>query len=710
MMLGFFRGQEKIISRSCVKKGNPGSVHSVRGFWFSGPVIHYCTQEKKMKKTGLHLMVIALFLLLTIHGVCARQADDSTVTTMDQVVVSVTQTETTTSGIGGNSVTVITAREIEERNAHTVLEVLKTVPGVFVTSTGGMGTSSSVFIRGADSKNTLIMVDGIILNDPSSANRSADIADINLDDVERIEVVRGAMSVMYGSNATAGVINIITKKGGREPEITASAEGGSYGTWKTGGRVSGTADRLTFAVSGSYLSRDGFSIADKDNPDIPQEGNTDEKDGYENLTFSGNIGFEFNENFTVSSTLRYVDSEVDLDDYEGGYSGDNIISTWIPDPLTGIWVNTLVPNPDGPTHKRSESEQLIGQFKINNWFAKGFFQSILSYEFTRNDRQAYDNDNLPWYDYKGDSDEFFWQGNMNFDTHVLSLGAGYYNEAMESLSSGVSDIDTHTLSYWLQDQLFLGDNLVLIAGARLDDHQSFGRKTTFRIAPAYDVPSTGTRFKASFGTGFRSPSLYELYSEYGNPDLEPEKSRGWDLGVEQRFLDDRLTLGVTYWEMDFENRIGYDMLISRYNQLEGDTETRGVEVSAAWTPVKDLFFNLNYTYTHTRDPEGNRLVRRPENQVGLTASYRFLEKWLLSMDAWWVDERAASPYALDRNGNPVGTLDDYTVVNLSGSCDISDRFQIFARVDNLFDEYYEEAFSYATPGLSGYIGLKWRLL
>ncbi len=656
-----------------------------------------------MKKKGMYLVIIAVFWMTAITGVSAGQAEDEAVTTMDQVVVSVTQTETTSAKIGGNSVTVITAKEIEEKNPHTVLELLKTVPGVFVTSTGGMGTSASVFIRGADSKNTLVMLDGVVLNDPSSANRSADLSDINLDQVERIEVVRGAMSVMYGSNATAGVVNIITQKGGKAPEIIASVEGGSYGTWKTGGHASGATDKLTYAVSGSYLSRDGFSIADKDNPRIPQDGNTDEKDGYENLTLSGNLGFEFNDDFTLSSSLRYVDAQVDLDDSAGGYTGDNFIPTdeWWKDPI---------PNPDGPTHKRSESEQLIGQFKINNWLAKGFFQSIFSYEFTRNDRQAYDNDNLPWYDYKGDSDEFSWQGNMNFDTHVLSLGAGYYNEAMESLSSGVSDIDTHTLSYWLQDQLFLGDNLVLIAGARLDDHQSFGRKTTFRIAPAYEIPSTDTRLKASFGTGFRSPSLYELYSEYGNPDLEPEKSRGWDLGVEQGFLDDHLTLGVSYWEMDFENRIDYDMLISKYNQLEGDTETRGVEVSAAWTPVKDLFFNLNYTYTHTKDPEGNRLVRRPENQVGLTASYRFLEKWQVGMDARWVGERDASPYAMDKDGLPANTLDDYTVVNLSGSCDITDRFQIFARVDNLFDEYYEDAFSYATPGLSGYIGLKWRLL
>lgn len=663
-----------------------------------------------MKHPVICCMLVTVFWLTSIHGIHAREINEAAVPTMGQVVVSVTQTETQASDIGGNSVTVITAEEIENRKAHTVLDLLKTVPGVFVTTSGGMGTTSSVFIRGADSKNTLVMLDGIVLNDPSSANRSADLADINLDQVERIEVVRGAMSVMYGSNATSGVINIITKKGTRDPEIHASVQGGSFGTWKTGGHATGTLDRLTYAVSGSWLTREGFSIANKDNSQIPQAGNTDEKDGYDNLTLSGRFGFAFNDHFNVSSTLRYVDAEVDLDDYEGGYSGDNISSSWVPDPATGNWVNTLVPNPDGPTEKRSESEQLAGQIGVHNRFAGDRLESILSWKFNRNDRQAYDNDNLPWYDYKGASDEFSWQGNIDFDFHVLSLGAEYFNETMESASSGISEIDTHTLSYWLQDQFFYGENLVLIAGARLDDHNAFGRKTTFRIAPAYDIPSTGTRLKASFGTGFRSPSLYELYSAYGNPDLEPEKSRGWDLGVEQSLLNDRLTLGVTYWEMDFENRIGYDWAISRYNQLEGDTETRGVEVFTAWTPVTDLSVNLSYTYTHTRDPEGNRLVRRPENQVGLTASYRFLEKWQVGMDARWVDERAASPYAMDKDGNPVGTLDDYTVVNLSGSCDISDRVQIFARVDNLFDEYYEEAFSYATPGLSGYIGLKWRLL
>ncbi len=165
-----------------------------------------------MKKQSMYWTLITVFWMAAINGASADEINKTAVPTMDQVVVSVTQTETTTSDIGGNSVTVITTEEIEQRNPHTVLDLLKTVPGVFVTSSGGMGTTSSVFIRGADSKNTLVMLDGIILNDPSNANRSADLSDINLDQVERIEVVRGAMSVMYGSNATSGVINIITKK------------------------------------------------------------------------------------------------------------------------------------------------------------------------------------------------------------------------------------------------------------------------------------------------------------------------------------------------------------------------------------------------------------------------------------------------------------------------------------------------------------------
>jgi len=659
--------------------------------------------EREMKKICL-IMMAGFLLFQTMAFADEDVKNQEAVAIMDEIVVSTTRTETTMKKIGGNSVSIITAREIEEKNCHTVEEIIKTIPGITVVSSGGMGTKSSVFIRGADSKNTLVLIDGIMVNDPSGANRAANLADINLDNVERIEVVRGAMSVMYGSNATAGVINIITKKGKKDSKMSATVEGGSYGTWKVSGKASGATDRANYSISASTTHQDGFSIADRDNDMIPHEGNTDEDDGYKNLTFAGKLGFKINENFEITSTLRYVDSEVELDDYAGGLTGDNISSLWVEE--AGVWTETMAPNPDGPTAKRSESERIWGQVGVNNTFSSGFMESILSYKFSRNDRQSYDNNNEKWYDYKGDTDEISWQGNINFDTNTLSFGVGYFVEAMESTSSSVAETDTNTISYWVQDQLFLGEDLIIIAGVRLDNHEKFGNKATFRIAPSYEIQRTGTLLKASFGTGFRSPSLFELYSSYGNPDLGPEESIGWDAGFEQDLMNDTIKFGMTYFEMDYKDRIGYDSSIFKYNQLPGTTETSGVEVFSKWIPIKDLSFGINYTYTHARDAEGQRLVRRPYNQVGFNSTYHFLEKGVINMDIRWVGDRVASPYAKDKNGDSVEKLDAYTVVNLAASYDICDYFQIFARVDNLFDTYYEEAFSYATPGLSGYLGFK----
>ncbi len=630
------------------------------------------------------------------------------VPTLDEVVVSVTQTQTHLEDIGGNSVTVITAEDIEDKGYHTVPEILGTVPGVSMISNGGMGTKSSVIIRGADSKNTLVLIDGVMVNDPSGANRDANLADINLDNVERIEVVRGAMSVMYGSNATAGVINIITRSGSEKPEGYVTAEGGSYGTWKAGAGMSGTVARAGYSLSASTLTRDGFSVADADNDRIPQNGNTDEKDGYKNLTLSGRVKVDVSDDFHVAASLRYVDSEVELDDYAGGYTGDNISSEWVQDPVSGEGVNTLVPNPAGPKHKRSEAERTWGLISATNTFKDKMFESVLTGKFSRSDRQSFDNDNDSWYDYNGATNEVSWQGNILFDNSTLSFGAALFMESMESMSASVASVDTRTTSLWVQDQLFVTDSLTLIAGARLDDHEAFGQKATFRLAPSYKIQGTGTLLKASFGTGFRSPSLYELYSSYGNPDLSPEESIGWDAGIVQRLADDTVKLELTYFQMDFKERIDYDMMISRYNQLPGTTQTRGVEVAADWMPTENVTLGVFYAYTHTRGPDDRRLARRPYNQAGMTATVRFLEKASVSMDAKWVGERLASPYARDMDGNTVETLGSYTLVNLAASYDFSRRLQLFARVDNLFDRYYEEAFSYATAGLSGYLGVRVR--
>ena len=634
-----------------------------------------------MKKSVIYLAGLFLCLSLTQDAT----ANEKTVE-INEMLVTATRTNIALDKVGGNSVTVITSDEIEARRQNSVAELLKTIPGISLVGTGGPGTATSVFTRGADSKNTLILMDGIMLNDVSGANRSADIGSINLDDIEQIEVIRGAMSVMYGSNATAGVINIITKKGKKTPSASAQFEAGSYGTWKAGVNAAGATEKMNFALSASKTEIQGFSIANDRNDHIPQGESTDEKDGYENITLSANAGVTITDNFNINGMIRHLDSDLDMDANNwAGYAEDS--------------------------DDRAESRQTLGKIEVNNNFFNNFLNSKFSWLAGQQTREYFENRSRTS-TYDGDNQTFSWQGDLNFNLQTLSIGACYYEESMESESFGswsskFNKKTVDTKSYWIQDQIMPLDNLVIIAGVRMDDHDAFGTKTTFRVAPSYTIAASGTTLKASYGTGFRAPSLYELYDpSYGNPDLDAEKSNGWDMGFEQNLMNDTITMGITYFSMDYDDRIDFDMTTWKYTQADGQTKTRGVESFVGWDPVDNLNFMLSYTYTDTEDPDGEKLVRRPENKVCLNTRYGFLDKGLVNLDLQWVDERKASAYANDKNGNPVKTLDAYTLVNLAASWKFNNHVLLFGRVDNLFDEFYEEAFGYATAGVSAYAGIK----
>ncbi len=639
-----------------------------------------------------------IFLTFVMPGLClaAENEDMRPEATLDEVVVTATRTESST--IGGSSVTVISAEEIESKQQHTVEEVLKSIPGLDVVATGGMGTSTSVFLRGADSKNTLILVDGIMFNDPSDSSRSANIANLTTDNIERIEVVRGPMSVLYGSNATAGVVNIITKKGQDKPTSTIGAEAGSYDTWKVFGSSTGSIDKFNYSFNLSRLETNGFSTANDDNDGIPHAGNTSEKDGWENTTVSGKFSYDVHDNFELAATLRYIDSNIDLDDSGNGYTGDLLIY----DPIS--W--TYLADPSGSKEQHNETEQYIGRFDVKNKLFNDLLDSNLYVQASRHDRVGYDNDGNDWYDYLGETQEIGWQGTFKLtDSNSLTVGGALFSEEMTSDSETISEKDADTSSFWGQEQIILADNLEIVAGLRYDDHDQFGSKVTYRIAPSYST-DFGMLLKASYGTGFRAPSLYELYSSYGNENLDAEKSKGWDVGFEQDIYKGNVTIGLTYFEQTFEDRIDYDFITWAYAQQQGDTKTSGVETFVTWQPLDNLTLSANYTYTDTEDPDGKRLARRPLNKVSASARYS-LGKALFNLDCRWVGKRDASPYAFDKDGNAVETLDSYTLVNLALSYEMTEQIQIFGRIDNVFDEEYEEVWSYATPGLSGYAGMKY---
>jgi len=632
-----------------------------------------------------------VFAVLLLAGPAATHAGaEEPAARMEEVVVTATRTPTQLDRIGGSSLTVITAEEIEAKGQLTVEEVLKGTPGLDVVANGGLGTSTSVFIRGADSKNTLILLDGVMFNDPSSPQRDANLANLTTDNIERIEIVRGPMSVLYGSNATAGVINIITRRGKGAPSFSLGGEAGSYGTWKTYAGANGALERFHYSLGLSRIESQGFSTANDDNRRIPTgEGKTSEKDGWRNSTLSGNVGYLLTPDAELSAVFRYMDSRVDIDSAVNGYLQDDKIGA--------------------PRDKYIDSEELLAKVNLRNRLLAGRLDSNLYYQ--RSDKERVIVDDFGRTLYNGESAEVGWQGSLApVHGHGLTLGFAYLDERMDT-SGGFTLIDERSAnvgSIWLQDQLSLGKAFTLVAGVRLDDHDRFGSKETYRISPSYEVVATGTTFKAAYGTGFRAPSLFELYAPYyGNTTLEAEESKGWDVGVEQELLGGSLTLGATYFQTKFDNLIQYDFATWRYEQATGETTVRGVESFLRWSPWAALDLTATHTYTDTENASGERLSRRPLNKASLGAGYRFSQRLRGNLHLLWVGERDESPYARDKDGNRVYTLDAYTVVNLAARYALSPNLDLYGRIDNLFDEKYEEAWSYATPGISGHVGVKY---
>jgi vitamin B12 transporter len=640
------------------------------------------------------VFLVVMAAMLSSKGLLG--AESSKNFTGEEVVVTATKTLNSISNAGGASVTVITADEIKASGKGSVEELLKGVAGIDVTSNGGQGSMASFFIRGGDAKNTLVLVDGVPVNDPATTNRTANISNITLDNVEKIEVVRGSLSVLYGSNATAGVINILTKKGSGPLKSYAGIEGGSYATQKYYGGLNGKTGKSGYSLSLSRLKTDGFSFANDRNPRIPHNGNTSEKDGYQNTTLSGSYSYDLSPNTLLETTFRYTDASVKYDDNANGYTGDR---------FNYVWPAGYVADPNGLKEQHNDSRQYVGRVALKK--TAKLLVSTLFAQLTNEERTDFNNDGVKTTNFIGGTYEAGWQGDLNVaSSNVLTFGLSGKNESMKyhDYVWGAPVIDKAVLSgnLWLQDQWSIADAKV-VAGIRYEDHEIFGNKVTGRIAPSYKIGNT--LVKASYGTGFLAPSLYQLYSEYGSESLKPETSKGWDAGIEHR-LRENLRAGITWFSSIYDNRIDFDMGTWKYSQVAGESKTRGIESFMEWRPLDALQLAMNYTHNKTEDPYGVQLVRRPENKVGLSGRYRIGKSANLSANMQWVDERKEVASAKDGNGNLVGKLPDYFLLNLAGSYKLSDKVELYGRIDNVLDRWYEESWGYATAGRSAYAGVK----
>jgi vitamin B12 transporter len=294
--------------------------------------------------------------------------------------------------------------------------------------------------------------------------------------------------------------------------------------------------------------------------------------------------------------------------------------------------------------------------------------------------------------------------------HERELGASdFYSEsAFGPFSTRFPEEQMRSNGYFVQDQIALADSFFATVGVRVDDHQEFGTETTYRIAPAYVIRETGTRVKATYGTGFKAPTLFQLFSSFGNPDLDAETSQSWDVGVEQSFWGERARVGVTYFNNEFDDLIDFvstGAFTGTYRNVD-EAWSRGWELTGQVQPCKGLTLRGSYTHQETRDREANdELLRRPRNSASGDALYTFDDgKADVGLGIVWVgdrDDMDFSTFPAERV-----TLDDYTLVNLNAAYRFSEHCTVFGRVENVFDEEYETVKGFGQPGRGLFGGVK----
>ncbi|MDD3446951.1 MAG: TonB-dependent receptor [Zavarzinia sp.] len=596
----------------------------------------------------------------------------------------------------GSAVTVITGEELEAKQIRVVSDALRMVPGLAVSRTGTIGNQTQIRIRGSEANQTLVMIDGVVVNNPA-ASSEFDFGHLLTADIERIEVLRGPQSALYGSDAVGGVINIVTKKGRGEPRLTTSIEGGSNGTLI--GNVAAGAGGEGFSIHAGTTG----TITSGTSSAATWNGNG-EDDGYRGLTSYVNASFDPLDMLGFDLVLRDTHYKGEYDDF-GMRPGDT----------TSPYQYAFDANSGA---RGSES---FGRGQVRLSFLDGHWTHKLGLSHFRAETNYFSN-NTVTSTAEGETTKYDYQTDYAFETPALGDAAhvvtfAYVHQHDEIDNYVRKDVDQDSFVGQYQVELFGG--LSLTGALRHDTHDMFEDANTWRTTAAYYLEPTGTKFRASYGTGVKNPTLNELYgyggSYMGNPNLKPEKGKGWDAGIDQSFLDERLNFGVTYFDQRISDEIGstyvLDPVTGTYVGTPiNDSATsrhRGVELEVSARPIDDLTLRLSYSYTHARDGKtGMAEVRRPANQGSLDIGYRFLEgKAGANLGLVWVGDFTDVVYTPTWSTINYG-MDSYIVANLSGSYDLTDNLQLFGRVENLFDEEYEEVYSYGSSGRSAFLGMR----
>lgn len=584
-----------------------------------------------------------------------------------------------------SSVTVITAQDIATQQYRTVPEALNTVPGLNVVQSGGTGAQTSIFMRGTNSNHTKVLVDGVDVSDPSTG--TFDFAHLLTADMAQIEVLRGPQSGLYGSDAIGGVISIITQKGEGPARWTAMNEAGSFGTFNQSVGVSGSQDNVSYAASVSHVHASDVPVTPLQ---LLPPGQQAIGNSYDNMTYSTKTGVNLSDSLTWNSVLRYTESTLL---FTGNNTPNADFTVFFPD--------------------AQQSQQTIHQFTGREEAVWSLLDGRIKNYFGVNYTNYWHADITPGVDLTAIT-----TGNrLKYDWHSVTevatgqnLVVGLERENSELNTTGLS-AQTGNSAGFVEWQSNFAKRFFLTANIREDDNDNFGDHMTYRIAPSVIIPFTDTTIKASYGTGFKAPTLSELFEFFSgfsipNPNLKPEQSRGADIGFEQPLFNDRIRFGSTYFKNDITDLIFFEPIPGSFlgqNVNIGHAITEGTENFVTFNVIDHVKVRSDYTFTRTVDTDtGLQLLRRPKEKFSVTALWNPIDPLTLSATVLHVSDWSD----IDRNTGVPVTAPGYTIVNLRADYAINDQLKLFGRIDNVANVHYQNPTGFLAPGLGVFGGIR----
>jgi vitamin B12 transporter len=602
----------------------------------------------------------------------------------------------------GTAVSVVTREQMDQRQTRFVSDVLRDVPSIAVSRSGGAGTSTQVRMRGSEANHTLVLFDGADISDPFQGE--FDFAGLQAGDIERIEILRGSQSALYGSDAVGGVINLLPRRGDGALSVEAFAEAGSFETWATAANLGYGDDTADVFVSAGHNETSGTNVS--------RFGNEDDGEEDSSLFFNG--GLRPASNLELRAFVRYVETKADTDPQDFAFPSTT---------TEGLVI-------DGPD--TTSSKQLFANVSGELSLFDDMWQTRLSYTYADVDRENFSTD---FFAFPVALTPFFTAGTRDKvslvsgltvvtgeATHKLTGAVDWKTERFQNVAVGVFDPgingerEMENTGYVASYDIRVGD---FDAGAayRHDANDFFADADTYRIQASYRL-TEATRVRASAGAGVKNPTNFELFgvdpgSFIGNPNLKPEKSVGWDVGLDHTFLDGDARFTATYFEATLEDEIftvftfvpPFSFFSSPDNRTT-ESERKGIELTL--NAKLDEAWSLDAVYTYLDAVEaGLEEVRRPPHTAALNVSYRFLDRAEATLTVRYTGDQFDNEFATATPESRV-RLQAFTLVNLSASYEVTDNIELFARAENLLDEKYEEVYSYATPGIAAYAGLRAR--